>query len=170
MLTFLVQKSSVISPLQSVTFFKECSDSEKLRSVMVRVLNAILGFQTAPKPLASGPGNITNFDCSLLPLLLKAFTPSLHRFVEIWYEVFIWCLFSSIGIYVCAALVAFLTLRKHKFGRFYSLMILLMGFFLPLTLGVVSSASVAFVYKTSRFVFASSTGWCIRPDPRFSWL
>ena len=97
-------------------------------SAMVRVLNAILGFQTAPKPLASGP--------------------------EIWYEVFIWCLFSSIGIYVCAALVAFLTLRKHKFGRFYSLMILLMGFFLPLTLGVVSSASIAFVYKTSRFVFA----------------
>ena len=75
---------------------------------------------------------------------------SFHRFAEIWYEVFIWCLFSSIGIYVCAALVAFLTLRKHKFGRFYSLMILLMGFFLPLTLGVVSSASIAFVYKTSR--------------------
>jgi len=44
-----------------------------------------------------------------------------------------------------------LTLRKHKFGRFYSLMILLMGFFLPLTLGVVSSASIAFVYKTSSF-------------------
>jgi len=92
---------------------------------MVRVLNAILGFQTAKEPLATGP--------------------------DIWYEVFIWCLFSSIGIYVCAALVAFLTLRKHKFGRFYSLMILLMGFFLPLTLGVVSSASIAFVYKTSSF-------------------
>ena len=78
-----------------------------------------------------------------------------HLFPDIWYEVFIWCLFSSIGIYVCAALVAFLTLRKHKFGRFYSLRILLMGFFLPLTLGVVSSASIAFVYKTSRLPCAS---------------
>ncbi len=27
---------------------------------MVRVLNAILGFQTAPKPLASGPGVYRN--------------------------------------------------------------------------------------------------------------
>lgn len=71
---------------------------------------------------------------------------------------FIWCLFSSITIYVCAAGGAFLTLRKHKFGRFYSLMILFMGFFLPLTLGVLSSAAIAFVYKSSRFV-TSMTNW-----------
>ena len=58
---------------------------------MVRVLNAILGFQTADKPLATG--------------------------TEIWYEVFIWCLFSSIFLYVLASVGAFLTLRKHKFGR-----------------------------------------------------
>ena len=35
--------------------------------------------------------------------------------------------------------------------RFYSLMIFLMGVIIPLTLGVVSSASIAFVYKTSSF-------------------
>ena len=38
-----------------------------------------------------------------------------------------------------------------SFDRFYSLMILLMGVIIPLTLGVVSSASIAFVYKTSSF-------------------
>ena len=40
--------------------------------------------------------------------------------------------------------------------RFYSLMILVMGIILPLTLGVVSSASIAFVYKTSSFEMDNS--------------
>lgn len=31
-------------------------------------------------------------------------------------------------------------------------MILFMGFFIPLSLGIISSASIAFVYKTSNFV------------------
>jgi hypothetical protein len=62
------------------------------RVPMVRVLNAILGFQRAPQPLATG--------------------------AEIWYEVFVWCFFSSLFLYLLAALVAFLTLRKHKFGRY----------------------------------------------------
>ena len=92
---------------------------------MVRVLNAILGFQRSPKPLLTG--------------------------TEIWYEVFIWCIFSSVILYSLAAIIAFITLRKHKFGRFYSVLIFFMGFFLPLTLGVVSSGSVAFVYKSSTF-------------------
>ena len=94
---------------------------------------------------------------------------------EIWYEVFIWCLFSSIFVYVFGAAIAFFTLRKHKFGRylrdqafiacrvqlslssrFYSLMILFMGFVIPMSLGVVSSASIAWVYKTSSFRMQSS--------------
>lgn len=41
--------------------------------------------------------------------------------------------------------------KKFHFFRFYSLMIFLMGVIIPLTLGVVSSASIAFVYKTSSF-------------------
>ena len=40
--------------------------------------------------------------------------------------------------------------------RFYSLMILLMGVILPLTLGVLSSACIAFVYKTSSFSMDTS--------------
>ena len=103
----------------------------------------ILGFQTATKPLATGRGSPS-------PLYLY------HCFAfivipEIWYQVFMWNLFSSFVLYLCLAVFAFLTLRKHKFGRFYSLMILLMGVFLPLTIGVLSSAAIAFVYKTSSF-------------------
>lgn len=58
---------------------------------MVGVLDAILWFRKSPDPLKAG--------------------------VDIWYEVFIWCLFSSLFIYSTAAVGAFLTLRKHKFGR-----------------------------------------------------
>merc|ERR1712018_466595 len=97
---------------------------------MVRNFDAILAFQKASTGLKTG--------------------------TEIWYEVFIWCLFSSLFIYFLAAAAAFLTLRKHKFGGFYSLMILLMGVILPLTLGVLSSACIAFVYKTSSFSMDTS--------------
>ena len=44
-----------------------------------------------------------------------------------WYAVFLWCVLSSVVIYFLAAIIAFATLRKHKFGRFYSVMILLTG-------------------------------------------
>nr|ACO14605.1 Transmembrane protein 170 [Caligus clemensi] len=68
-----------------------------------------------------------------------------------WYLIFIWCLGSSLFLSVLGALGAFCTLRKHKFGRFYSLMILFMGLLIPLSLGMISSAAIAFVYKTSNF-------------------
>jgi len=97
---------------------------------MVRTFDAILGFQKSPNPLIT--------------------------WTDILYEVFIWCLFSSLFIYFLGAAAAFLTLRKHKFGRFYSLMIIVMGVIIPLTLGVASSASIAFVYKTSSFEMSQS--------------
>ena len=37
---------------------------------------------------------------------------------EIWYMVFIWCLGSSIFVYTLGAVLAFFTLRKHRFGRY----------------------------------------------------
>ena len=37
--------------------------------------------------------------------------------MDIWYEVFMWALISSLFIYSIAAAGAFFTLRKHKFGR-----------------------------------------------------
>ena len=63
-----------------------------------------------------------------------------------------WAIISSVAVYGAGALVAFLILRKHKFGKFYSLTILVSGFFIPLTLGIISSAAIAFVYKTSNFL------------------
>ncbi|EDV38082.1 uncharacterized protein Dana_GF11085, isoform B [Drosophila ananassae] len=73
----------------------------------------------------------------------------LNTFREMWYHVFLWALFSSIFIHTCAAVVAFFTLRKHKFGRFFSILILVMGFLSPASSGIISSAVISFVHRAS---------------------
>jgi len=72
-------------------------------------------------------------------------------FNQMWMSVFIWCLFSSAIIYSIAAIIAFTTLRRHYLGRFYSVIILVMGLIIPLSLGLLSSGAIAFVYKHSNF-------------------
>lgn len=73
----------------------------------------------------------------------------LKTFTEMWYHIFLWALFSSIFVHICAALVAFVTLRKHKFGRFFSIFIIIMGILSPATSGIISSAAIAFVHRAS---------------------
>jgi len=75
----------------------------------------------------------------------------IQYFNQMWMSVFTWCIFSSAIIYSTAAIIAFTTLRRHKLGRFYSVMILIMGLVIPLSLGLLSSGAIAFVYKHSNF-------------------
>jgi len=86
-------------------------------------------------------------------LVLKS-TVKIQFFNQMWMSVFVWCIFSSAIIYSTAAIIAFTTLRRHKLGRFYSVMILLMGLAVPLSLGLITSAAIAFVYKHSNFSMA----------------
>lgn len=74
-------------------------------------------------------------------------TNTLRSFTEMWYHIFLWSLVSSIFVHTCAALIAFVTLRKHKFGRFFSILILVMGVVAPATSGAVSSGTIAFVHR-----------------------
>ena len=48
----------------------------------------------------------------------------LKEFSEMWYNVFLWALFSSLLIHSVAAIIAFLTLRKHAVGRYMNNFIL----------------------------------------------
>ncbi|XP_059171221.1 transmembrane protein 170A-like [Physella acuta] len=75
----------------------------------------------------------------------------LDTFVEIWYHVFLWALFSSLFVHIVAALIAFLRLRKHRLGRWIPVVIFTMGIISPLTGGVVSSAAIAGVFRASNF-------------------
>ncbi|KAH8307705.1 hypothetical protein KR215_011887 [Drosophila sulfurigaster] len=96
----------------------------------------------------SEPNDADELDAIIDVLGLRS-QAHLNTFREMWYHVFLWALFSSVFIHTCAALVAFVTLRKHKFGRFFSILILVMGFLSPAASGIISSAVIAFVHRAS---------------------
>jgi len=83
-------------------------------------------------------------------------TPSdpLDTFAEMWYQVFLWALFSSLLIHIMSASIAFFMLKRHKTGRFVPIAVVVMGVLSPLTGGVVTSAAVAGVYRASGFQMA----------------
>ncbi|CAG9561324.1 unnamed protein product [Danaus chrysippus] len=72
-----------------------------------------------------------------------------YTFGEMWYPVFLWSLCSSVVVHTCAALVAFGTLRKHKYGKFFPVLLIIMGVVCPVTSGVASSAAIAFIYRAA---------------------
>ncbi|KAK3603765.1 hypothetical protein CHS0354_023384 [Potamilus streckersoni] len=75
----------------------------------------------------------------------------LNGFGEMWYQVFLWVLFSSMVVHTVAALIALCRLRKHSIGRWIPLWIFIMGVLSPLTGGVVTSAAIAGCYRASDF-------------------
>ncbi|XP_001178443.1 transmembrane protein 170A [Strongylocentrotus purpuratus] len=73
----------------------------------------------------------------------------LDDWIEMWYQIFLWYLFSSFLIHSLAAITAFCALRKHKIGRLYSLLVILMGLLGPITGGIASSAIIAGLFYTA---------------------
>ncbi|XP_015780007.1 PREDICTED: transmembrane protein 170B-like [Acropora digitifera] len=76
---------------------------------------------------------------------------NLKSFGEMWYQIFLWCLATSVFIHCVSACVAFLALRKHSRGVFFPLLVVFIGFLYPVTGGVITSATIASVYETARF-------------------
>ncbi|KAM9325505.1 transmembrane protein 170A [Gastrophryne carolinensis] len=74
---------------------------------------------------------------------------TLCSFPEMWYGVFLWALVSSLFFHIPAGLLAMVTLRRHKYGRFMSVGILLMGIVGPLSAGILTSAAIAGVFKAA---------------------
>ncbi|CAG5124889.1 unnamed protein product [Candidula unifasciata] len=89
---------------------------------------------------------------SVLNVISLSPNDDIDTFVEIWYQVFLWALFSSLFVHIVAALIAFLRLRKHRIGRWIPVAILTMGVLSPLTGGVISSAAIAGVFRASDFL------------------
>ncbi|NXJ75154.1 T170A protein, partial [Trogon melanurus] len=77
------------------------------------------------------------------------YSSPLSTFPEMWYGVFLWALVSSLSFHVPAALLALFTLRRHKYGRFMSVSLLLMGIVGPITAGILTSAAIAGVYRAA---------------------
>ncbi|XP_054167185.1 transmembrane protein 170A-like [Oppia nitens] len=75
----------------------------------------------------------------------------IDTFVEMWYHVFLWSLFSSIIIHMLASGIAFGSLRKHKTLRFGSILVLISGVVTPLTAYSITSAAVAGAHRAASF-------------------
>lgn len=63
----------------------------------------------------------------------------LFLFAEMWYQIFLWCLATSVFIHCVSAGVAFFALRQHSRGMFFPLLIIFVGFLYPVTGGIVTS-------------------------------
>ncbi|XP_034748205.1 transmembrane protein 170B [Etheostoma cragini] len=66
---------------------------------------------------------------------------TLQHFTEMWYWVFLWCLFSSLFVYGAVGLLMLVMLQRHKTGRLITLVLVSVGFLASLSGGVITSKS-----------------------------
>jgi hypothetical protein len=62
-------------------------------------------------------------------------------FVGMWYQIFLYDLATSVFIHCIVALLSFCSLRRHKYGRFFPVFVIIVGFMFPVTGGVITSRS-----------------------------
>ncbi|XP_064838639.1 transmembrane protein 170B-like [Oncorhynchus masou masou] len=74
---------------------------------------------------------------------------TLQHFTEMWYWVFLWCLFSSLLVHGAMGLLMLVMLQRHKRGRLITLVLVSLGFLTSLAGGVITSAAVAGVYRVA---------------------
>ncbi|XP_041932303.1 transmembrane protein 170B [Sardina pilchardus] len=103
---------------------------------------------------SSGSGRNMNRDYSInlsvqqvLSLWVQGTVPRLQHFTEMWYWVFLWCLFSSLFVHGALGLLMLVMLQRHRRGRLITLVLISVGFLASLTGGVITSAAVAGVYR-----------------------
>ncbi|XP_061112260.1 transmembrane protein 170B [Conger conger] len=85
----------------------------------------------------------------VLGLWVQGSVPTLQHFAEMWYWVFLWCLFSSLLVHGAMALLMLITLQRHRRGRLITLLLVSVGFLASLIGGVITSAAVAGVYRVA---------------------
>ncbi len=56
-----------------------------------------------------------------------------------WYQIFLYCLATTVLMHGLASLLALRALRKHKLGRYIPIVIAVTGFLYPLTGGIITS-------------------------------
>lgn len=69
----------------------------------------------------------------------------LETFPELWRGIFLWGFFSILLIHIVSAIIAFLMLRRHKYGRFSAACVLLFGMCTAFVMCAATSAAVGFV-------------------------
>lgn len=65
---------------------------------------------------------------------------------EMWYWVFLWCLFSSLFVHGAVGLLMLVMLQRHKRGRLITLVLVSVGFLASLSGGVITSKPIYFPF------------------------
>ncbi|XP_054911137.1 transmembrane protein 170B isoform X2 [Poeciliopsis prolifica] len=68
---------------------------------------------------------------------------------EMWYWVFLWCLFSSLFLHGAGGLLMLVMLQRHRWGRLITVVLVSVGFLASLSGAVITSAAVAGVYRVA---------------------
>ncbi|XP_041868071.1 transmembrane protein 170B isoform X2 [Melanotaenia boesemani] len=95
--------------------------------------------------MGGGGGNMTasrdyNLNLSVQQVLsLWVQGTTLQHFTEMWYWVFLWCLFSSLFVHGAVGLLMLVMLQRHKWGRLITLVLVSVGFLASLSGGVITS-------------------------------
>lgn len=80
---------------------------------------------------------------------VKLTVPSLGS-AEMWYWVFLWCLFSSLFVHGAAGLLMLVTLQRHRRGRLITLVLVSVGFLASLSGSVITSKCTSYSFLTDR--------------------
>uniref|UniRef100_A0A3B3RHN9 Transmembrane protein 170B n=1 Tax=Paramormyrops kingsleyae TaxID=1676925 RepID=A0A3B3RHN9_9TELE len=98
--------------------------------------------------LTKGSGRSMNKDYSInlsvqqvLSLWVQGTVPTLQHFTEMWYWVFLWCLFSSLLLHGAVGLLMLVALQRHRRGRLITLLLVSVGFLASLSGAVITSQS-----------------------------
>ena len=59
--------------------------------------------------------------------------------IEIWYQIFLYCLATTVLMHVIAAVVSLRSIRKHRVCRYLPVVLIIAGFLYPLTGGMLTS-------------------------------
>ncbi|XP_017310776.1 transmembrane protein 170B isoform X2 [Ictalurus punctatus] len=110
--------------------------------------------KTRAKPGVGGGTMSKDYSINLsvqrvLSLWVQGTVPTLQHFTEMWYWVFLWCLFSSLFVHGAVGLLMCVMLQRHKRGRLITLVLISAGFLASIIGGVLTSAVVAWVYRVA---------------------
>ena len=82
-------------------------------------------------------------------------------YIDIWAEIFLWCFMTSIVVHLIASIVAIISLRSHKIGRWYAILIILAGIITPIIPSALTSKyilakikiilTITFFYRCTSF-------------------
>ncbi|MFT7811067.1 transmembrane protein 170B [Arapaima gigas] len=88
---------------------------------------------------ASGEPSLSLSVQQVLSLAVRGAVPALHHFTEMWYWVFLWCLFSLLVVHGTMGLLMFITLQQHRHGRLITLLLLSVGLLSSLSGALITS-------------------------------